>query len=217
MSPPDRYHENTSRPYRSAVREQRAADTRRRIATAAKGLFAERGFAGTTVADIAAQAGVAAPTVYATFGSKGAIVRVLLAQMEYEADAGGWVQRIANEPSPPAKLAAFATWTTVMLSSSKAMIRATIGAAADPAMNELREEGDRHRRHGLRALIDQLIQKDALSAELSEEHALDRAWLLTGVELYLSATNGCGWSDAEYEQWLTTLLQQQLLSRTPSE
>lgn len=35
--------------------------------------------------------------------------------------------------------------------------------------------------------------------------------MLTGVELYLGATDGCGWPDADYERWLTGLLQEQLL------
>src|SRR5438105_10523175 len=61
------------RRYRSALRDERAADTRARIVTAARDLFAARGFADTTVALIAARAGVAQPTVYAVFGSKGAI------------------------------------------------------------------------------------------------------------------------------------------------
>ena len=41
--------------------------------------------------------------------------------------------------------------------------------------------------------------------------AVDRAWMLTGVELYLAATDGCGWSDLDYENWLGDLLRQQLL------
>lgn len=212
MTPLDQTRDSARRPYRSAVRMERAVETRRLITTAAQALFAEHGFAGTTVSNIAEQAGVAAPTVYATFGSKGAIVRALLEQMEHDADSAGWVQRIAQAPTPHATLAAFAQWTTALFSSSKAIIQTARGAAADPAINELREAGDRHRRDGLRAVISALAQDNALSAGLSEEHALDRAWMLTGVELYLSATDSCDWSDTEYEQWLTTLLQQQLLS-----
>lgn len=200
------------RSYRSPVRQQRAVDTRRRITGAASELFAEHGFAGTTVANIAARAGVAAPTVYATFGSKGAIVRALLAQMEQDADSADWTRRITQETDPHAKLAAFAGWTTTLLSSSRSVIAAARGAAADPTINELRQEGDRHRREGLRALIASLADLKALPPELNQEHALDRAWMLTGVELYLSATEGCRWTDKEYEQWLTALLQQQLLS-----
>jgi len=203
--------QDIKRAYRSQVRERQAVDTRQRIAVAAKGLFAEHGFSGTTVANIAARAGVATPTVYATFGSKGAIVRALLAQMEHDAGNAEWVERIAQESDPRAKLEAFVVWTTALFSSSKVLIQAASGASADPAMNELREEGDRHRREGLRGVIGSLVQGNALSAGLSEEHALDRAWMLTGIELYLLATDGCGWTDAQYQHWLTSLLHQQLL------
>lgn len=199
------------RPYRSPVREKRAADTQRRITTAARELFAEHGFAGTTVADIAERAGVAAPTVYATFGSKGAIVRALLMQMEHDADGAGWARRVAEETDPHRKLAAFAQWTTALFSSSKVAIRAAHDAAGDPTVIELRDEGGRRRRDGLRAVITSLAGVHALHPQLSEERALDRAWILTGVDLYLSASEGCGWSDEEYAQWLAALLQGQLL------
>ena len=63
--------------YSSPLRRQRAADTRDRIAVAARELFAVNGFAGTTIAGIAAKAGVSVQTVYATFGTKGAIVSAL--------------------------------------------------------------------------------------------------------------------------------------------
>lgn len=201
-----------TRTYQSRVRGQRAADTRRRIAAAAGELFTEHGFTETTVAKIAARAGVAVPTVYATFGSKGAIVRALLTQMEHNADSSLWAQRIRDETDPQEKLALFATWTTTLLSSSKAALLAASGAAADPAVIEMREEGNRRRREGLRVLIASLAQRGALAPGLSEDHALDRAWMLTSVELYLSATGHCGWTDTEYQQWLAALLQQQLLN-----
>jgi AcrR family transcriptional regulator len=202
------------RPYRSRVRAEQSAQTRQRIAAAAQELFLQDGFAGTTVARIAERAGVAVPTVYAAFGSKGAIVRALLAQMEHSVDGAAWQERIAGEPDPHLKLAAFAQWTTVLLSSSKAVIRAAQGASGDPAINELRAEGDRVRRESLRAVIASLAQAGALVAGLSEDRALDRAWMLTGVELYLGATEGCNWSDQEYQRWLTALLQDQLVRRS---
>jgi hypothetical protein len=30
--------------------------------------------------------------------------------------------------------------------------------------------------------------------------------------MYLAATDGCGWSDLDYENWLTEVLHQQLLA-----
>jgi len=50
-----------------------------------------------------------------------------------------------------------------------------------------------------------------LRGDLSEQRAADRAWVLTGVEPYLAATDGCGWSDLDYEDWLGDLLRQRLL------
>jgi len=35
--------------------------------------------------------------------------------------------------------------------------------------------------------------------------------MLTGLELYLAATDGCGWSDDHYERWLAATLGEQLL------
>ncbi len=155
--------------YRSPLRRERAEETRRRIAAAALELFAAHGFSGTTVAGIAERAGVSAPTVYATFGSKGAIVRALLEQMEDNADVGEWGERIDSEPDPQRKLAAFAQWSRVLFSSSKAVIAAADGAVSDPAIVELRDEGNRHRREGLRDLISSLAEAGAL------ERRTDRA------------------------------------------
>lgn len=206
---------HVSRRYRSRLREERAAETRSRIAAAARELFSEHGFAGTTVAAIANQAAVSAPTVYATFGSKGAILRALLTQLEEDADATGWRARIDAAQDPPAKLRAFAGWTTAMLSTSSSVIAAAQQASSDPAMTELRRQGDQHRRRALRQLVATIA--DRLRPDLTEQQALDRAWMLTGVELYANATGGCGWTDAEYQRWLTELLHSQLLDRAPTE
>lgn len=198
--------------YRSPLRAERAAETRRRIATAALELFAEHGFGGTTVTAIAERAGVAAQTIYATFGTKAAILQALLARLEDDAGAPEWRDRIAAADDPAAKLAAFAHWSAAIFSTSKAVITASQGAAGDPAIVELRAEADRHRRQALTALVGILADRGALAAGLSRQRAVDRAWMLTGVELYLAATDGCGWADGDYASWLAGLLAQQLLA-----
>jgi len=69
-------------------------------------LFASQGFAETTVAMIAKRAKVATPTVYATFGSKAAIVGGL----EAEANRDRWGARIQAEPDPLLKLGLYAAF-----------------------------------------------------------------------------------------------------------
>ena len=169
-----------ARTYRSPLRAERAAETRHRITTAALELFTEHGFGGSTVTAIAKRAGVAPQTVYAVFGTKGAILQALLSRLEEDAGAAEW--------------------------------RARIAAAGDPAIIALRDEADGHRRQALASLIDGLADSGALAAGLARRRAVDRAWMLTGVEIYLAATDGCGWPDAEYATWLTGLLVGQLLA-----
>ncbi len=96
-----------------------------------------------------ATAGVAPQTVYATFGSKGEILHALLAQMEHDAGAESWRDRISAEVDPRRKLEAFASWSATMFSTNKAAIAAAHGAGSDPAIAEVKADADRHRREAL--------------------------------------------------------------------
>jgi AcrR family transcriptional regulator len=66
------------RRYRSSLREEQARRTRQAILSAARQVFAERGYAATTIAQIAATAGVAVDTVYASVGTKPVLMRLLI-------------------------------------------------------------------------------------------------------------------------------------------
>jgi AcrR family transcriptional regulator len=62
---------------KKAAGRTRVLDKRQAILDAALGLFAEQGFHGTSVPEIARAAGVAAGTIYRYFESKDAVVNVL--------------------------------------------------------------------------------------------------------------------------------------------
>ena len=70
-------HEHRPRSYHSELRRTQAEQTRALVLDAARVLFEERGYEGTSVAAIAEAARVSAETVYARFGSK----RVLLGEL----------------------------------------------------------------------------------------------------------------------------------------
>ncbi|MFF1519539.1 TetR family transcriptional regulator [Streptomyces sp. NPDC058305] len=70
----------SKRPYVSPLREQGASRTRELILREATRLFAVRGYGRVTVADIAAAAGVASKTVFASVGSKGDILNHIVDQ-----------------------------------------------------------------------------------------------------------------------------------------
>jgi AcrR family transcriptional regulator len=206
----------STRPYRSTLREQRAEETRARIISAARGLFAARGFAGTTVALIAEHAGVAQPTVYAVFGTKDGIMAELLGRLEGEAEAQGWRARIADEPDPAQKLALYARWHRALFAAGRDVIAPALAAGSDPAAVELRAQGHRSAHEWLDPILDALESAGALAPGLDHEQAVARAWMVTGPDLYFRATDSCGWSDDDYERWLTALLCSQLLCPAPS-
>ena len=201
------------RRYRSRLRDERAEDTRERIVTAARELFADRGVEGATVAAIARQAGVAEPTVYAVFGSKREIMAALLARTEQEAGAGAWAGQIAAEPDPAAKVVLFARWSRELITSSRDVVAA---AHRGPATAELASEGDRRRREAIEALVAAVAATGALKPGLTAGQATDRAWILTGPEVYLLAA-ACGWTAETYQDWLAALLREQILAPATGE
>ena len=75
------------RRYSSELREQQAAATRERVVRAAAELFAARGYAGTSLPQIARHAGVSTETVQA-HGPKLHLLRAAIDQLSFAADDG---------------------------------------------------------------------------------------------------------------------------------
>ena len=64
------------RPYRSKLRDEQAAATRRRIVAAGRDLFVERGYGATTIDALAERAGVSRKTVFTAVGGKAAVLKL---------------------------------------------------------------------------------------------------------------------------------------------
>src|ERR671913_1999190 len=63
------------RSYDSPARRSQAAGTQQRIVAATRELFLSRGYAATTMADVAAAAGVSVQTVYSAAGGKAGLAK----------------------------------------------------------------------------------------------------------------------------------------------
>ncbi|MCT1457945.1 TetR/AcrR family transcriptional regulator [Aestuariimicrobium sp. p3-SID1156] len=198
------------RPYRSAAREAQSARTRERILAEALPLFLAGGFRGTSLTAIARAAGTTSQTIHTHFGSKSGILLALLQQLETTADAEGWRQRVASAPSGRERLVAWAGWSVAMLAPARRLASLMQEASADPAMRELKEMGDQHRRAGVRALAEQMAVRGELRPGIDADRAADELFILTGLEVYLTAAS-CGWDDEHIAQWLADLLGRQLL------
>src|SRR5580765_686306 len=101
---------NPRRSYNSPPRREQAAGTRREILGAAQRLFEHQGYAATTMAAIATEAGVALKTVYVAFETKSGLLRALWNlllrgdQDELSVAEQPWYLEVLGEPDPERRL-----------------------------------------------------------------------------------------------------------------
>lgn len=79
------YLSNEASPPEAGLRSRKKAKRRDEIIAAARTLFAQQGIDATTMADIAAAAGISAPTVFNYFGSKDGVLIALISDGTREA------------------------------------------------------------------------------------------------------------------------------------
>lgn len=202
---------STDRSYSSALRNTQALETRRRIRTAARRLFSEQGFTSTTIAEIAAAAGVSAATVYAAFESKAGIVVAMLEDLEEDAEVGPQLDALHETADPYTQLRAFVAAHCRLFVQGADILRAALRAVEDPHVAALAEAGDGHRRSAIERLTSRWAEAGALRDELSAEEAAERLWLLTTVEGYLNAVDRLGWDSTVYERWLAEVAEREIL------
>ncbi|WP_327420148.1 TetR family transcriptional regulator [Streptomyces sp. NBC_01230] len=104
---------SSKRAYVSPLREQAAARTRALILRRAAELFADRGYGRVTVADIAAAAGVASKTVFASVGSKGDILDRIVGEGVAASGYEQAMRQVLALRTPEAVLEALARGTRV--------------------------------------------------------------------------------------------------------
>lgn len=192
-----------TRRYSSQRRSQQAAQTRRDVLTAAVKLFGETGWSATTLAAIAAEAGVAVETIYSGFGSKKALLR---AAMD--------VSIVGDDlPVPLAERSdylALAEGEPAERVRRGAQLQVQIYARSAGVWNAMRDAaaGD----HEVAAWCAELEHNRRIELQRSlkivlghpvEGKLLDLLWTLLGPETYTKLVVDRGWSTKIYEQWMT--------------
>ena len=194
------------------LREQHAAVTRRAILQAARELFAEQGFANTTVKGLAERAGVAIQTIYATFGSKAGVVMGLVDLLDEEAGVEvihADIQR-AVDPRETLRLTArIARQIRERCGDIVSMARE--GASTDERLASVLGEGIRRRHAGLATITQTLHTQKALRDGLDPQTAADIAAALLSDEICDVLVDQRHWSYDRYERWLADALAEQLL------
>ena len=204
---------NSRREYRSPLRAEQAAETRRRILDAARQLFLDRGYAGTTVAAVAETAGVSPDTVYAAIGGKRGLLEGVWASAL--SDAGDPRERaddvLAAIADPHERVARLVELSCHILDRTSP-VHAVIRGAADghPHAAELRSRMLQVRLDNqagnVTAHLGGALRDGLTAAEAAEHYSA-----LLSPELHHLLTMEQGWSAERYQAWMTKLLTNDLL------
>ncbi|HEX7051283.1 MAG TPA: TetR/AcrR family transcriptional regulator [Longimicrobiales bacterium] len=190
------------------MRRQQAEATRRALAAAARRLFAERGYAATTIEEIAREAGVAVQTFYAVYGSKRGVLFALLDAIEADADLAGYLESLREAAGDPWRQLERIVDFNVRLFDGAADVLRTVrqagSAEVDPA--SVWREGEERRRLGQVELVRDWAERGVLRPGLPESEAADVLWALTGPDVYRLFVDERGWPAARYRGWLTRTL-----------
>ena len=209
---------DVKRSYVSPLRSAAAAATRQRILSAAKSVFEARGWAGTTMALIAAEAEVSPKTIQAQFGTK---ARLLADTVDFaiRGDPGsepivrkGAAQSIKDSSDARGALALHAAMSTG-INSRAAQLAAVVeaGAASDPAVAPLWERMRENMQFGVHWAAELMLSKPGLRPDLALQEVETVLQLAMAWSTYRTLSSIRGMSEAQIESWLGRYYERMLL------
>ena len=186
------------RPYDSRARKEQAARNRDAALDAAERLFLEGGYAGTSIASIAQEAGLSVQTIYKVFGSKSGLVKAIYFRgLLGKGDAPAYERSDAmrdREADPKRIMRQWGTLTTEVASVvSPIRLLMRSAALADPEMEGLLRETDEDRLERMRHHARFLRERGYLREGVTLGEATDILWTCSSVEMYDLLVIQRGW------------------------
>ncbi len=191
----------------------KAADTRRRILEAARGLLESAPGAPVAMSNIAAAAGVTRQLLYFHFENRTALLLELSRLVDAEARTPELQATIDNAADGCAALRAAVRVQAAIkpkihaVATSLELLRPTDDAAA--AACEEREDARLGR---CRVVIDRLAREGLLARRWRRETAAELLWSVTSLRAWEDLVHRRGWTDQDWIRWTTATLEAALLA-----
>src|SRR3954451_22295614 len=203
------------RVYNSPLRAEQAQRTRAAVLDAAGRCFVEHGYAGTTMRDVAAAAGVSVQTVFGQ-GGKSALLLACVDRAVVGDDEGAPliqrepVVRLLESQDRDEKLRSFREIALRTLPATGAIRRVfAAAAAADPEIAAAWTEYERRRYEDYRAVIESF--RPWLREDVEVDRATDVFWAVFGEGTGDLLQRERGWTLEECADWLTDAFDRLLL------
>ncbi len=204
------------RRYDSSGRQASARRNREAVLDAAQRQFLDGGYAATTAAGIAGEAGVSVETVYKAFGGKSGLVRAIYDRGLTGRGPVSAYQRsdeMRQQETDPRTIMRNWSVLTTEVASVVTPIRLLIRSAAviDPEMAELLKQGDDERLTRMRQHARFLADRGYLRNDVTLDEATDVLWTCSSVEIYELLVLARGWSHERFVQFLADFMITSLL------
>lgn len=194
-------------------RAVQAAETQQLILNAALKLFISKGYGAASIVDIAAEAGVAVPTVYTSVGPKPQLLRRLIDWVDEQADIPALAAELMASDDP-ARVLRLQVTIARQLSERCGDILAALASAAqvDEDLARTYTEGRSRHIQGSCNTAELLEQLGGLRPGLPAERAAAMLGTLTLPVVWATLTRDYGWTFDDAEAWIRATLQAQLLA-----
>lgn len=198
------------RAYDNSARSEAAADTRRRILDAARGLLLEGGYHAMSIAQLARVAGVSPQTVYNSVGGKAEVVKavydILLAGDESPVPMSERPEFLAigRAPDRDAFGRAYAAFGAGIFRRVGPLLGVLLaeGAGSDTTLAAFVATIDRERLKGNTDAVGLLERTHGLPPGRTRDEVVDEIWTLTSPEVFDRLVRRRGWSSERYAAWL---------------
>jgi len=205
-----------TRPYDASRRQDQARRTRARVVEVAERLFLRDGYAATTIAQIAGQAGVSADTIYKAFGGKPGLVAAIRDRALEGEGAVPAEQRSdalhTRESDPRAITRAWgALVAEIAPRAAPILLLVRDAAVADPVVEALLERMDADRLRRMTENARRLHRAGHLRPGIGVAQAADVLWTYSSAELYELLVLRRGWTPERYGRFVADAMTAALL------
>jgi AcrR family transcriptional regulator len=204
------------RRYDNSARAEQARLLRRKVIDAAHEALLESGWSGTTIAAIAARAGVSPETVYKRFSGKAGLLKAVYdVRMAGDDEPIPIVDRPAiramlAEPDPRRIAERYAALARELIQRAGPLVSVLLGVRdADPELAAFMATTDAERLVGAGGFVSMMASRTTLRVDPAQ--ARDIVWTLISPELYDLLVTRRGWSLDAYQDWLARALFEELV------
>lgn len=198
-------------PVKTDRRAQRRAETERRLVESASALFVERGYAATTLTDVAEHADIAARTLYLHFPTKAELLlRCIGLAIAGDTEPIALADRPAmtdamTAPTLDERIRLMASLTATLMERSGRLLDVAFQAApTEPAIAAAAAAGRADTRRTLHEFWQQIHGDGLLPPSTDLEWLAETATLVAHAETYLLISKTTGWDSDTYRDWLVT-------------